>query len=313
MRPMSGPARFSGILAPVVTPFNSDLTPNAKQLIRHCRWLLAQHVGLAVFGTTSEANSLAVEEKIALLDELVAAGIDMSRTMAGTGCCSLTDTARLTAHAVRLGCAGTLMLPPFYYKDIRDDGLFRYYAEIIDRVADERLRIYLYHIPPVAQVGISIALTERLIKAFPLTIAGIKDSSGDWQNTSALLAQQWDDFRVFAGSESFLLQNMQGGGAGCISATANINPAAIQRLYTEWQVASAAAMQQELNQLRELLQRYPMIPALKAVLAFYSTLPSWNTLRPPLEALPELQVAGLMQQLQDRGFTMPGLRESAAA
>ena len=310
---MTNPARFSGVLAPVVTPFNSDLSVNAGLLIRQCRWLLSQNVGLAVFGTNSEANSLSVDEKIMLLDELVAAGIDAGRMMPGTGCCALNDTVRLTAHAVKLGCGGTLMLPPFYYKDVSDEGLYRSYSEIIERVADRRLQIYLYHIPPVSQVGISIDLVERLIKAFPQTIAGIKDSSGDWDNTRLLLEQEWDNFQVFAGSESFLLRNMQGGGAGCISATANVNPAAIRRLYSSWQSAAADAMQKDLDAIRELLQRYPMIPALKAMVAFYSAEPAWDTVRPPLVELPEEQKLSLMKQLHLRGFEMPGLKETAAA
>lgn len=304
---------MSGVLTPVVTPFNSDLRPNAAQLVRQCRWLLSQNVGLAVFGTNSEANSMSVDEKIVLLDELVTAGIDVSRLMPGTGCCALSDTVKLTSHAVRLGCAGALMLPPFYYKDISDEGLYRSYAEVIERVADPRLQIYLYHIPPIAQVGISVDLVDRLIRAFPQTIAGIKDSSGDWNNTSALLERQWDNFQVFAGSESFLLQNMQAGGAGCISATANINPAAIHRLYAGWQSAAAATMQQDLDEIRALLQRFPMIAALKAVIAFYSAEPGWGALRPPLEELPEEQKLSLMKQLHIRGFAMPGLREATAA
>ena len=310
---MTDTARFSGVLTPVVMPFRPDLSPDAARLIRQCRWLLSQNVGLAVFGTNSEANSLSVDEKIGLLDELVNAGIDTSRLMPGTGCCALTDSVRLTVHAVKLRCAGVLMLPPFYYKDVTDEGLFRSYAEIIERVAEPGLRIYLYHIPPIAQVGISLDLIERLVTAYPQTIAGIKDSSGDWQNTSALLARQWDDFQVFAGSESFLLRNMQGGGAGCISATANINPAAIHRLYTGWQSATAQSLQADLDALRELLQSFPMIPALKAVIAYYSADRAWHVVRPPLVELPEEHKLSLLKQLHRRGFEMPGLKEAAAA
>ena len=156
----STPERMAGVLAPVVTPFTADLQPDAPRLVRQCEWLLSQNVGLAVFGTNSEANSLSVDEKIELLDRLVESGIDTNRLMPGTGCCALTDTTRLTQHAVSLGCAGALMLPPFYYKGVSDEGLFRSYAETIERVGDSRLRIYLYHIPPVAQVGISIDLIE---------------------------------------------------------------------------------------------------------------------------------------------------------
>ncbi|MEX2145548.1 MAG: dihydrodipicolinate synthase family protein, partial [Candidatus Rokuibacteriota bacterium] len=179
--------RITGVLSPVVTPFKADLTPDAERFIRQCRWLLSQNVGLAVFGTNSEANSLSTDEKMELLDRLVAAGLDAARMMPGTGCCALTDSVRLTAHAVKLGCGGTLMLPPFYYKGVSDDGLFRNFAEIIERVGDAALRIYLYHIPPVSQVPITLGLIERLLKAYPGTIAGAKDSSGDWNNTKAML------------------------------------------------------------------------------------------------------------------------------
>ena len=303
----TSPERFSGVLSPVVTPFNVDLSPNPARLLTQCKWLLSQNVGLAVFGTNSEANSMSVEEKMALLDHLIESGIDPLRMMPGTGCCALTDTVRLTGHAVRLGCAGTLMLPPFYYKDVSDDGLFRSYAEVIERVASSDLRIYLYHIPPIAQVGLSFDLIERLIKAYPETVVGIKDSSGDWGNTESMLRRGWDDFRIFAGAESFLLQTMRAGGAGCISATANINPAAIHRLYMEWDSDDAERLQQELNQVRELALSYPMIPALKTIVASFSRDPEWAVVRPPLVALSGTERHELLDKLKQHDFTMPGL------
>src|ERR1700758_5733322 len=222
-----------GVLAPVVTPFKDDLSPDRERFFTHCRWLLARNCGLAVFGTNSEANSLSMEERAMLLDELVAAGIDPSRMMPGTGCCSIVETVKLTAQAVEHGCAGVLMLPPFYYKDVSEEGLYRYFSEVVQRVGDARLKIYLYHIPPVAVVGITTGLVARLLKAYPSAIAGMKDSSGDWNDTKTFLdAFAKDAFDVFVGSESFLLANMRNGGAGTISATANVNPAAIYELYT---------------------------------------------------------------------------------
>ena len=282
--------------------------PDADRLIRQCQWLLSQDVGLAVFGTNSEANSLSLEEKLLLLDRLVDAGIDTARMMPGTGCCALTETVRLTEHAVNLGCAGTLMLPPFYYKGVSDDGLYASFAEVIERVGNSSLRIYLYHIPPVSQVGISPDLIERLIKAYPDTVVGIKDSSGDWGNTNAMLERQWDDFRVFAGAETFLLQNMRGGGAGCISATANINPAAIDRLYQEWQSADAVSLQRELDEIRETAMAFPMIPALKATVAHFANDAQWRIVRPPLVALADDQCRAVVEALLQKGFDMPGLR-----
>src|SRR5438094_6006007 len=156
--------RIRGVLAPVVTPFKADLSPDRQRFVRHCQWLLSQNCGLAVFGTTSEANSMSVKERMTLLDALVAAGVDPSRMMPGTGCCSLTETVELTAHAVKHGCAGVLMLPPFYYKDVSEEGLYRYFSEVVQRVGDPGLRIYLYHIPPVAVVGVTTKLIERLLK-----------------------------------------------------------------------------------------------------------------------------------------------------
>src|SRR3954451_14634976 len=179
--------RIRGVLAPVLTPFRSDLSPDPERFIAHCRWLVSQNCGLAVFGTNSEANSMSAEERQELLDALVAAGVDPSRIMPGVGCCSITETVRLTAHAVKHGCAGVLMLPPFYYKEVTEEGLYRYFSEVVQRVGDERLRIYLYHIPPVAMVGITPRLVERLLQDYPGAIAGMKDSSGDWTNTKTFL------------------------------------------------------------------------------------------------------------------------------
>jgi 4-hydroxy-tetrahydrodipicolinate synthase len=299
--------RLSGVLCPVITPFDTNLGPDADRLIRQCQWLLTQNVGLAVFGTNSEANSLSVGEKIELLNRLVDAGVDTSRMMPGTGCCALTDTVRLTAHAAKLGCAGTLMLPPFYYKGVSDDGIYASIAETIQRVGDSSLHVYLYHIPPIAQVGFSVDLIDRLVRDFPKTVVGIKDSSGDWENTKAMLDRQWDDFRVFVGSESFLLANMRNGGAGCISATANINPAAIDHLYQAWQADDADDQQAALNDIRGTTMVYPMIPALKATVAEFSGDEQWRAVRPPLTKLAADKSTELARTLRGKGFDMPGL------
>jgi len=306
------PDRLSGIYCPVLTPFHEDLRPNADSLIHQCQWLLSQNVGLVVFGTTSEANSLSVEEKIELLDRLVDAGISADRIVPGTGCCALSDTVKLTRHAVSLGCAGCLMLPPFFYKIVSDDGLFASYVEVIERVGSEKLQIYLYHIPPIAQVGISLNLIERLVTAYPGTVVGIKDSSGDWQNTLAMLQRGWDDFQVFAGSENFLQRVMQNGGAGCISATANINPAAIDRLFAAWQEPQAAEMQKQLDAVRSIVQGYPIIPALKAIVASCSNDAAWKTVRPPLMSLDSERTESLMNALDQLNFAMPGVRKSTS-
>ena len=308
--------RIRGVLAPVVTPFKADLSPDRQRFVRHCQWLLSQDCGLAVFGTNSEANSMAAGERSTLLDVLVAAGLDPSRMMPGTGCCSITETVELTAHAVKHGCAGVLMLPPFYYKEVSEEGLYRYFSEVVQRVGDTRLKTYLYHIPPVAIVGVTPKLVERLLNAYPNAIVGMKDSSGDWNNTKTFLdAFAKDDFDVFVGSESFLVANMRHGGVGTISATANVDPAAIHKLYREWNTADDADQQQsKLNVVREVFssRKFPsMIAALKQAIAIYGNDPKWTRMRPPLVELTTEQVKLLVAELKAIGFAMPGIGTKA--
>src|SRR5436190_344336 len=314
--------RICGVLAPVVTPFKADLLPDRDRFIGHCQWLLSHNCGLAVFGTNSEANSMSAEERMMLLDTLVEAGIDRSRMMPGTGCCSITETVALTTHAVNHGCAGVLMLPPFYYKSISEEGLYRYFSEVVQRVADARLRIYLYHIPPVAIVGITPRLVERLLNVYPDALAGMKDSSGDWNNTKTFLDAFADTtrsahtFEVFVGSDSFLLANMRAGGVGTISATANVNPAAIHKLYKEWSTADDADTQQsKLNAVRDVFgnKKFPsMIAALKQALAIYRHDPEWSRVRPPLVELTTEQAKLLADQLRTIEFAMQGIGINAA-
>lgn len=306
--------RIRGVLSPVVTPFKADLSPDKERFIGHCQWLLSQNCGLAVFGTNSEANSLGMEERATLLDALIAAGLDASRMMPGTGCCSLTETVKLTSQAVKHGCAGVLMLPPFYYKGVSDEGLYRHFSEVVQRVGDSRLKIYLYHIPPVAVVGITPKLVERLLKAYPNAIAGMKDSSGDWNNTKTFLdAFAKSGFDIFPGSESFLLAGLRAGGAGCISATANVNPGAIAKLCDEWKNADADDQQKRLDVVRDAFgKKYLMIGALKQGIAIYANDPAWAKVRPPLVELTADQAKSLEAELKAIGFTMPGITRRAA-
>ena len=301
--------RIQGVLSPVVTPFKRDLSPDPERYVRHCKWLLAHGcAGLAVFGTNSEANSLSVDERMMLLEALVQGGVPAAKLMPGTGMCALTDSVRLTAHAVKLGCAGVLMLPPFYYKGVPDEGLYRNFAEVIERVGDARLQLYLYHIPTVSQVPITLGLIDRLLKAYPGAVAGIKDSSGDWNNTKAVLdAYAKSDFDVFAGSEVFLLANMRGGGKGCITATGNVNPGPINRVYENWRTPEADALQAGITATRDMLQKYPMISALKAIVGHWGRDPDWATVRPPLVELTAVQQHSLVAELTAAGFDMPGL------
>ncbi|AKM32358.1 dihydrodipicolinate synthase family protein [Pandoraea faecigallinarum] len=296
---------LTGAFAPVVTPFQADLTPDAPRFVSHCAWLLSHGVGLAPFGTNSEANSLGLAERMALLDLLVDNGLDTRRMLPGTGCCSLPETVTLTRHAVAHGCAGVLMLPPFFYKGISDDGLYDYYARVIEQVGDARLRLYLYHIPALSGVPITLPVIERLIRDFPRTVAGIKDSSGDWQNLSAML-DAFPGFGIFPASESLITRASARGAKGCISATVNINPEVIARLCREWADDTGAALQAQADAVRSIVQSFPMIPALKAVLASHRDDAAWAQVRAPLSRLSDEQHEQLHAQLAACGFTLPG-------
>src|SRR5262252_10810192 len=276
---------FSGVLVPVLTPFTPSGDPDLGRFVAFCRWLLDQGAGgLSVFGTTSEANSMSGSERMALLDRLIEAGIPADKLMPGTGACSMTEATSLVRHAVGHGCGGVLMLPPFYYKPVSDDGIFEFVSGVIDKAGSSALRMYLYHIPPVAVVGYSLELVGRLIKAYPQTVVGLKDSSGDWNNTTALL-DRFPGFAVFPGSEVFLLDALRKGAVGCITASGNINVPGIRKVYDSWRGPQAYALQAEITTLRKALQAYPMIPALKRIVAHFHKDPDWAMVRPPLIAL----------------------------
>lgn len=298
-------ARLRGVLAPVLTPFNPKLEPDVDRFIAHCRWLVEKNAGLAIFGTNSEAASLSVAERLALTDALLAAGVPAAKLMPGTGACSIRDAVTLTRHAVQNGAAGVLMLPPFYFKNVSDDGLFAYYSEVIEQVGDERLAIYLYHIPQFTQVPIGLSLIERLLKRYPTAIAGAKDSSGDWNNSKAMIDNfAAGGFDVFPASESLLTKSLAIGGAGCISATVNMNPAGIHALYQGWNGAAGERLQADADTVRQIFQAVPMIPAMKRVVAEASRVADWRIVRPPLTALDDGAATALLAALGENGFEM---------
>lgn len=305
--------RLCGVLAPALTPFRRDLSVDTERYLQHANWLLANGCsGLAVFGTNSEANSLSLEERMSSLEFLIDNGIPPAKLMPGTGCCAFPDSVKLTSHAVKLGCAGVLMLPPFYYKNVPDEGLVRSFSEVIERVGDSRLRVYLYHIPPIAQVPIPIPVIEKLVKRYPGTVAGIKDSSGDWNNTQALLdVFKGAAFDVFAGSETFLLPTMRGGGAGCISANANVNCFAINRVFENWRSDEAEEWQRQISLTRTTIQKSQvMIPALKAILAHYREDPEFANVRPPLVEMSVEKTRALVADLDALGYVLTGFEKA---
>ena len=302
------PSTLPAVLSPVITPFKADGSPDAPKLLKQCQWLEANGVGQAIFGTNSEANSMSAPQKMGTLTALIEGGLKPEHLMPGTGATSIDATVNMTRHAVNHKCAGVLMLPPFYYKDVTDDGLFAYFSEVIQKVGSTALQIYIYNIPPVTKVTLSLSLLERLAKEYPKTVVGMKDSSGDWSYTESvikLLAPS--GFRVYAGSEVFLMRALRAGGVGCISATANVNPKAIADLAAHWRESNADTLQANLDQVRGIFAKYQMIAGMKTAVAHYTKDSEWLRVRPPLTQLSAEQQAQLLSELKAINFSMPGL------
>jgi 4-hydroxy-tetrahydrodipicolinate synthase len=292
--------RPGGVFAAALTPMNGGLNPDHEAFAAHCRRLLeAGCHGLGVFGTTGEANSLSVEERLTALKVLVEAGIPGEALLPGTGSCALTEAVRLSRAALEVGAAGVLVLPPFYYKGVGDDGVFRFFAELIERVGDGRLRVYLYHFPQMAGVGFSLSLIERLLEAYPGVVAGTKDSSGDRERIEAT-CREFPGFSVFAGTERYLLDALRHGGAGCISATVNVTSRLAREVYDAHEAGreeDACALQERLTGLRATIEAFPMIPALKGLMRELTGEEGWLNLCPPLCELTDDQIQGLLRRL----------------
>lgn len=219
-----------GAWAASLTPLNDDLTIDTSACVAHIRWLMARGcAGVAALGTTGEANSFSVSERLALIDTLGRAGFSADRMIVGTGCCAAPDTIALTRAVLAAGLTNVMMLPPFYYKGVSDEGIFRSYAQTIEAINDPRLRVLIYDFPLQTGLKLSIDLLARLEAAFRGTIVGVKNSSGDWAAMEATV-KRLPDFQVYAGAEQFLLPMLRAGGPGCISATANVTAAALSDL-----------------------------------------------------------------------------------
>ncbi len=298
--------RLHGLWAPACTPLDRDLAPDAVRYVTHVKRLLDEGChGVGLFGTTGEATSFSVAERQALLEAVLEAGVDAGRLMVGSGCCALSDTLALSAHAAGLGCKNLLMLPPFYYKDMSDEGLFASFAAVIDRVADPALGVYLYHFPRLSQTPITLGLVERLLAAYPQTIKGIKDSSGDPNSGKGFIAA-FPGLDVFPGTEAIMLDLLEAGAAGCISASANVNAPAIRQVYDAFRAGTpeARSLQEGITAVRMVLQAAPMISTLKQILARRLGDPAWLTLRPPLTALSAAQAAALEFGLTGLAFNL---------
>ena len=288
-----------GVVVPILTPFNDDLSVATDLYVAHAKNLFEQGcAGLAPFGTTGEALSVSIDERIAAIRALVDGGIDPARMIAGTGLSNVADTARLSRACLDLGCAGVMTLPPFYYKAVTEEGLYRYFEQLLENIGNDA-RIYLYHIPPIAVVGIPPALAARLHEAFPDNFVGIKDSSGDWSNTQALFDIK--GLVVYPGSEMPLIDALERGAPGCISATANLNAHAIAevvKLYDSGNLSAAQEAHANVKRFRQALEQYGPIPAQKRLLAIASGDARWANVRPPLLPMAEQGGEALAETLR---------------
>ena len=275
-------AVFGGVNAAVLTAINDDLSIDLDRMARHCTWLLANGCdGLGVLGTTGEANSLGIAERLSVMEGLAERGIPVARLLPGTGTPALTDTVLLTRRAAELDCRGALLLPPFFYKNPSDDGLFAYFSEVIERVGGD-IFFYLYHFPAQSGVPFGLDLVGRLLRAYPGKVKGIKDSSGDLASTRAYVEHYaGDGFEVYCGDDRLLHDLLQAGGAGSITAAANVGSSVAARVYRNWDRPAAIEAQAMLTAIRLAVTSVPLIAGLKALVARHTGDPSCRHLRPP--------------------------------
>jgi 4-hydroxy-tetrahydrodipicolinate synthase len=293
-----------GVWSPVLTPVDAAYAVDTKRFLQQAQWVLDQGChGLALFGTTSEANSFSVEERMQLLDAVIEAGIEPDRLMVGTGCCAITDSYRLTQHAMSHGVRRVLMLPPFYYKEMSDEGLARAFGTVIEWVNDPDLRVFLYHFPRLSGVPITLGLLDLLVERYGATAAGVKDSSGNWSNTAAML-ERYPELAIFPGSEVFLLQGLEAGGAGCITATSNVNASGSRAVFDAWQAddGSAEALQERATAIRRALETAQPVPGQKWLIASGRRDEAWRTVRPPMVELSDGEGAALLTAVREAGF-----------
>jgi 4-hydroxy-tetrahydrodipicolinate synthase len=293
---------LQGLWCATLSPLDARGALDAARLASHAQRLFASGVdGIAPFGTTGEGQSFSVAERRAGLDALLAAGVAPTRVLAATGCAALPDAIELTRHALSAGCVGALVLPPFFFKDVTDEGIYAAYAKLIDDVGDDRLRLYLYHIPQVSGVGLSVAMVSRLAAAYPAIVAGVKDSSGSFDNSRALVAAL-PHLSIFVGHEPHLPQLRKLGGAGTICGIANLYPRLMRRLYDSSLDAKPGGELPLIESVIAALMRFPIFGALKSLQAELSGDESWRALRAPLLPLSAADARALDQAIAAAGI-----------
>lgn len=280
---------IEGVYCAAATPLTADGRPDLALFGDHTRLLIEEGChGIAMLGSTGEANSFSARERMDLLEAAIKGGTRPDQLIPGTSSCSVTEAVELTTHAVQAGVKAVVMLPPFYYTAFSDDSLFRFYASIIEKVGDDRLKVILYHIPMLTGVPISHGLIAKLRAAFPQTVVGIKDSDGKIENMHEMSAK-FDGFGVLAGADPLLLPVLQGGGAGCITASSNVVARELRIVYDNWnnpaKAAEVAAAQEVIVAWRNLTNSYTQLPTVKAMLAKRRGDTGWLNVHPPFSPL----------------------------
>ncbi|HEX3339775.1 MAG TPA: dihydrodipicolinate synthase family protein [Pseudolabrys sp.] len=271
-------ARLSGVIAAVATPIDETGSPDLKRAVNLARYLLDNGCdGLNVLGTTGEATSFSLDERKAVMDAYKANGLPLHRLMVGTGAAAVSDAVALTRHAAELGFGGALVLPPFYYKGVPDDGLIAYVDTLVNATERKPIPIYLYHFPAMSGLPWHVALIRRLLDAYPSRIVGLKDSSGDmaYARSAAAISK---NFSVFPSTEACLIEARSGVFAGCISATANVNADLCGRV---WGQGDTGALDAAVT-IRKLFDGKALVSGVKALLAHIHGDAGLGRVRPPL-------------------------------
>ena len=297
---------FSGIYTASLTPLTSSYEPNLPALVSHVEQLFELGSdGVAILGSTGEANSLTIEQRLDIIS-YCGRTLAPERLMMGTGSCALQDAIRLTQASIEAGVFSVLVIPPFYYKPQSDESVIRYYSELISSVDDSRLRIIFYNFPKLSGYNFSTEILQEFKERFGDIAAGIKDSSGNWENMLSI-TNNVPDFMVYSGTETLLLNILREGGAGCITASANLLAPECQLVYQAWrndQQDTAEQVQKELNVLRKALESYQFVSELKGLMALHTGSEHWQEMLPPFIPLLPSQVRELSEKINDLGLNL---------
>ncbi len=289
---------FEGVYAASLTPMLPDFSCDYEELAHHCKDLMNRGCsGVVLFGTTGEGPSFTIEERKRALKELIERGIDPQRIIFGISCCSINDAVELACHAVEQNCSAVMIAPPFFYKNVDDQGVIAYYREIIQQSCSPNIKIFLYHIPQCTGVPMTINVIKTLWGEFPNNVIGIKDSEGNFSFIKEIL-NSFPGFKVFVGHETQISQAVQLGAAGGISGMANAYPELICSLYHFARDRQKPDNNDEINSILKELKKYPLFPAIKS-LVMNKKGTRWRIMRPPLIPLDEKESQTLNLALKE--------------